>query len=152
MKDIRLNFGENVKKLRIELGLTQGAFAEQVDLSMSFLQNIETGKRWAGPETVSALARALKVREADLFRDEPSPKTSAPEPKQLLQILCQALGIVMEEAMIKKLKVTRAHSYYAPFYQNCPDDVGALLLDLCQSEGWDWEHLRAPLLKLKKKK
>ena len=150
MKDIKRFLGENVRKMRTELGMTQNEFAERTALSVSFIQNIETGKRWAGPDTLAILARALKVRAADLLHDGTS--QAHPDPKHLLQVISHALGIELEEHVLKKSKVNRSFSYYSKFYHACPEDIGELLLELCQGDGWDWDHLRSPLLQIKKSK
>ena len=149
MRNIKRFLGENVKRMRCEQGMTQAEFAERTALSISFLQNIETAKRWAGPDTIAILARTLKVKESELFHDGTAP--AHPEAKHLLKIFCQAFGIEMEESALKKTKVKRAFSYYSKFYHACPDDVGESLLELCDSEGWDWDHFRESLDDLKEK-
>ena len=50
-----LSFGQEIKKRRKELGITQKDFSENTGLSASFLSNLENGK-----ETVE-MGKALRV-------------------------------------------------------------------------------------------
>jgi len=57
-----------MKRLRLQRGLTQQAFAELADLEYKYVQKIESG-RWPGLQlrTVERLAKALKVDAWELL-------------------------------------------------------------------------------------
>lgn len=56
--------GERIKGLRLERKMTREELAEAADLSVSFLYEIETGKKSFSAYTLGNLSRALNV-EAD---------------------------------------------------------------------------------------
>ena len=91
MKSIRKCLGENLKKLRKEKDLTQSELARLCGLSLSFLQNIECGKKWASSETIEVIARQLQVHPSDLFVDQD--RVTKNEPESVIHFLCQALGV-----------------------------------------------------------
>jgi transcriptional regulator with XRE-family HTH domain len=99
MKKISECLGENIKRLRKERKLTQIEFAQRANLSISFLQNIESGKRWVSPKTVTVLARALKVSESELFWDFDH-KPSAIDSQAVLTLLSKTLDA---SSLIKKM-------------------------------------------------
>ncbi|MGZ3694606.1 MAG: helix-turn-helix domain-containing protein [Bdellovibrionota bacterium] len=140
MKTIAECLGENVKRLRQERDLTQGEFAKRAKLSISFLQNIESGKKWVGPKTITTLAKSLKVSETDLFRDC-SAKVN-PEPKDILLVLCRSFGFSLDESAIASLKVRNPPSNYSALYDSMPEHICVELTALCQKPKWDWEKFR----------
>lgn len=140
MKSISQCFGENVRRLRMERGFTQDEFAKKAGLSISFLQNIEYGKKWAAPNTIRALANALRVAEPELFRDC-SVKTE-PEPKEVLLMIGRAFGILITEDIAASLKVKTPPYAYASLHERMPHDISAQLMMLCESKDWDWNKFR----------
>ncbi len=135
-KEIQECLGENIKRLRVERGYTQLEFAAKTELSISFLQNIEAGKRWVGPETIRTLARHLKVSQSALFADcDMSPE---PDPKAVLALLCRALGVSLLEEALEHAQVRRPFAHYAVLYEKMPEAIGERLRGLCEEPGWDW--------------
>lgn len=63
-------FGKNVQKYRKLLKLTQEELAEKIDVSQTFLANIERGKRGASMETIELLAKSLSIPYTALFETE----------------------------------------------------------------------------------
>ena len=61
-------FARNLRQLRRDRGFTQERLAHACGISLVFLQNLEAGRRWVSPQTVSSLAHALKVDESDFFQ------------------------------------------------------------------------------------
>ena len=53
------NFSENVRKLRIERGLSQAELGKMIDVSQVVIQNYETEKITPKPTTFVRLAKAL---------------------------------------------------------------------------------------------
>jgi len=53
--------GEKMKKRRKEIGLTQEAVAERINLSPSYYSHVENGSRKAGLQTMIKIAACLNV-------------------------------------------------------------------------------------------
>ncbi len=68
--DIRLLFGKNLKRLRKNKNLSQLDFANKVDVSFTFVSDIENGRKWVSPETLSKFSEALEVEVFQFFLPE----------------------------------------------------------------------------------
>jgi len=62
--------GENIKLYRGRNNLTQAELAEKVNISINFLSDIETGKKWASPTTLVKLADAFDIEIYELLKPE----------------------------------------------------------------------------------
>ncbi len=62
-------FGERIRSLRKERGLSQEALAELSGLDRTYVSGIERGIRNVALRNIEALAKALRVSLADLFDD-----------------------------------------------------------------------------------
>ena len=60
-------FGINVRKIRLQQGLTQEQLADESGISQVQVARIESGKLNTSISTVSAIAKALKINEGELF-------------------------------------------------------------------------------------
>ena len=60
--NIKKLFGYNLKKIRKERGLSQLELATRLDMHFTFISDIENGKKWVSPETISKLAKELNVQ------------------------------------------------------------------------------------------
>jgi transcriptional regulator with XRE-family HTH domain len=65
----RLAFGQRVRELRLARGISQEKLAERAGLHRTYVSSLERGQRNVGLDNVHALARALGVDAADLFRE-----------------------------------------------------------------------------------
>jgi transcriptional regulator with XRE-family HTH domain len=63
----RRRFGSQIRRLRLERGLTQEAVANAAGLDRPFLVQIEGGRRSILVERLDDLAKALGVEVAELF-------------------------------------------------------------------------------------
>ena len=69
----------NIRLYRGRFKWTQAELAEKIDISINFLSDIETGKKWASPITLVKLAEvfSLKVHEllmpSDVLTDNVNP-------------------------------------------------------------------------------
>ena len=70
-KNDRARFGERVRELRLERGLTQEALAARAGLHSTYVGGIERGKRNVGFDNIVKLARALGEHPAALFSGLP---------------------------------------------------------------------------------
>jgi transcriptional regulator with XRE-family HTH domain len=60
-------FAANLRRIRVERGLSQERLAHAADLNMTHVAKIERSEREPGVRTVAKLALALHVSVADLF-------------------------------------------------------------------------------------
>lgn len=68
IEKIRENLGNNIKKHRKELKLTQFELSIQADIVEDFLQSIEVGRKMPSMETLGKIADALKVEPYELLK------------------------------------------------------------------------------------
>jgi len=69
-KDCRTLLSRNIKRHRNRLGLSQLQLALELDISAAFLSDIETGKKWVSAQTLSQIAKTLKIEVYELFKPE----------------------------------------------------------------------------------
>ena len=67
---IQAQFGTHLKKLRLQSGLSQEAFADKCGLDRTYVSGIERGVRNPTLEVISVLAKGLDVRISILFEFE----------------------------------------------------------------------------------
>ena len=65
--DPRATLGKQVRRLRLERGLSQEKLAELADLHRNYVGGVERGERNIAIINIVALARALKVKPAKLL-------------------------------------------------------------------------------------
>lgn len=66
--DMRRLVGQNVRKLRLERGMTQEQFAQVSGLTQQYISGLESGKRNPTVVTLYELAQALSVEPTDLLK------------------------------------------------------------------------------------
>ena len=72
--DMRKLVGQNVKRIRLEKGLTQEQFRDVSGFSQQYVSGLETGRRNPTVVTLYELATALGVGYLDLLRPPVSRK------------------------------------------------------------------------------
>lgn len=60
-KSTAQKFGENMKKIRLEKGLSQGDICRALDLDRSYISNVENGKQNLTISTMEKISRVLGV-------------------------------------------------------------------------------------------
>lgn len=68
--DLRQIFSQNIKKYRSYRNISQADLAEDINISIPFLSDIENGKKWVSPVTLVKIADALKIKVYELFKPE----------------------------------------------------------------------------------
>ena len=68
--DILEKFGNKVKLLRLEKGLTQEALAHKADIDRTYLPGIEKGSRNSSIKVANQIAIALEVTLSELLNFE----------------------------------------------------------------------------------
>ena len=61
-------FGERIRVLRSERGLTQERLAGKADLTTGFVNAVEHGRKIPSFTTIMKLARGLEVSPSELFK------------------------------------------------------------------------------------
>lgn len=75
--EIKILFGQNLKFLRKEQQLSQMQLAEKAEVTFNFINDIENGKKWISPATLSKLSTALNVQPYRFFMSVQSITTNS---------------------------------------------------------------------------
>jgi transcriptional regulator with XRE-family HTH domain len=73
-EDVRRLVGRNVKRLRIEAGLSQAALAERMGVDRAYVSGLELGQRNPTIVTLWHIAMALGVKLRLFFEDTEQPR------------------------------------------------------------------------------
>jgi transcriptional regulator with XRE-family HTH domain len=60
----------NIKRFRERLGFSQLDLSLELEISTTFLSDIETCQKWVSPKTLAKIAKALKIEVYELFKPE----------------------------------------------------------------------------------
>ena len=66
--DLRKIFSSNIKKYRGNLKWSQVCLAKNTGVSVNFINDIESGKKWASPATMVKLAHSLNIEVYELLK------------------------------------------------------------------------------------
>jgi transcriptional regulator with XRE-family HTH domain len=111
-KRCRELLSKNIKRFRGRLGLSQLDLALELDISTTFLSDIETGKKWVSAKTLSQISKVLKIEIYELFKDEANTKNAvaAAVTKYLDDVddtIIKSIEQSIRPAIIKSLKKMR---------------------------------------------
>jgi transcriptional regulator with XRE-family HTH domain len=73
-KKCRGLLSKNIKRFRSRLGLSQLDLALELEMSTTFLSDIETGKKWVSAKTLAQISKALKIEVYELFKPDEGPQ------------------------------------------------------------------------------
>ena len=65
-----MKFGQNLKRIRKRMNMTQEELATKMEISQSYLSDIENGRKNLSIKTVKKLADSLGLSVNDLFNDK----------------------------------------------------------------------------------
>jgi len=72
-KELREIFYKNIKRFRIRNNWSQVILAQKAGISVNFINDIESGKKWASPITMIKIADALDVHVYELLKPQNLP-------------------------------------------------------------------------------
>jgi transcriptional regulator with XRE-family HTH domain len=65
--DIQLRFGQKIREIRISLGLSQEAFADQCGLDRTYIGGVERGERNISLRNIEVIAKSLRMSVSKLM-------------------------------------------------------------------------------------
>lgn len=66
--EILLKYGQVVRKIRLEKGISQEMLADLSGLHRTYMSDVELGKRNVSLENIDRIANALEVSISEIFR------------------------------------------------------------------------------------
>ena len=72
--DLKRLVGRNVRRIRLEQGLTQEQLAERCGHSQQYVSELERGEQNATLISIAEISQALKVSHLELFRTDADAK------------------------------------------------------------------------------
>ena len=69
-KDVLGILAANIRYYRGRSGWSQFDLADKINISVTFLSSLETGKTWASPATLAKLAAAFGIEVYELLKPE----------------------------------------------------------------------------------
>jgi len=112
-KELRAIFGKNVKIYRNRRNWSQADLAEHANISINFLGDIERGKKWPHPETLTKLADALEIKVFELFMEEDSELN--PKTKNLMNRFIKDVSLSINKTLF--LSVNQSIEYFRKQYK-----------------------------------
>jgi len=67
-QDIRKKLGQNIRKIRLEKGLTQGDICRATGMDRGYVSSLESGKRNPTVINLEKIAAALKVSTDEILK------------------------------------------------------------------------------------
>jgi len=67
-KSINATLGNNLKKIRIKKGMSQGDISRSLNMDRAYLSGIENGKRNPTLSNIEKIAKALGVSTSELLK------------------------------------------------------------------------------------
>lgn len=78
-EDVKVLFGRRVRQLRKAKGVSQEAFAHEIQIDRSYFGSIERGERNVSLDNICLIARGLGVAPAELLRFDAVPEVEPPD-------------------------------------------------------------------------
>ncbi len=69
MLELQKRFGSTIRRLRMNRGISQEAFADLCNLHRTYISDVELGKRNVSLENIKHIADALGIKMSDLFEE-----------------------------------------------------------------------------------
>jgi len=111
--EIRAIFGQRIKAFRNRRNWSQADLAEYANISPNYLGDIERGKKWPHPDTLSKLADAFGVKVYEFFLEENM--AISPDAKTLMGRFVKDVSIAVNKSM--SLSVTQSIEHIKKQYK-----------------------------------
>jgi len=103
-QELKAILGKNIKFLRFRKEYSQADLAEKVDISITFLSNIERGLKYPKPDILTRIASGLDVKVHELFKLNIVPDDSKELISQLSEDMSQKVNQAMKSVFKQYLK------------------------------------------------
>jgi transcriptional regulator with XRE-family HTH domain len=112
-KELRAIFGKNIRIYRNRRNWSQADLAEYANISINFIGDMERGKKWPHPETLTKLADALEIRIFELFMEEENELNM--ETKKMMNRFIKDVYLTMNKTL--SLSVNQSIEYVLKQYR-----------------------------------
>lgn len=68
MSNSAKKLGQNIRKIRLAKGMTQGDLCRKLEVDRGYMSNVETGKKNPTLATIERIAKALNVSIEELMK------------------------------------------------------------------------------------
>jgi transcriptional regulator with XRE-family HTH domain len=102
-KELREILSANIKRYRNRREWSQATLAEKLAISTNFLSEIETGKGWVSPLTLTKLANTLDIKVYELFIEEEPVNNDV---KELMSQFVKDISIALSQSMTRSISKT----------------------------------------------
>ncbi|GHT98015.1 hypothetical protein FACS1894142_3760 [Spirochaetia bacterium] len=106
-QELRALLGKNLKFYRGHRKWSQADLAEQAAISVTFLCEIERGKKWPYPDTISNLAKALDIPVHELFLEDE--KTADADIRELMGRFVKDVSLTLNKSVSLSLNQSLEH-------------------------------------------
>jgi transcriptional regulator with XRE-family HTH domain len=94
--ELRRVLSTNIKHYRGLRKWSQVVLAEKIGMSTNFLADIETGKSWVSPLTLTKLANIFEIEVYELFKSQKTPKD---ETKETIRSMMNDISVTIEHSL-----------------------------------------------------
>jgi len=107
-QEVKAVLAENIKRYRVKRGWNQLYLSEKLGVSANFLSQIETGKTWVSPLTLSKLAAALEAEVFELFKPASADRETQDEAEaKRLRRFAEDMAAALEASVSEAAKSLR---------------------------------------------
>jgi transcriptional regulator with XRE-family HTH domain len=106
-KELRKILGKNVKLYRSRRNWSQADLAEYANISINFLGDIERGKKWPHPDTLTKMADALEIKVYELFLEEDAAVN--PETQTLMNRFVKDVSLTISKSLSLSINQSVEH-------------------------------------------
>jgi transcriptional regulator with XRE-family HTH domain len=92
----------NIKRFRERLGFSQLDLSLELEISTTFLSDIETCQKWVSPKTLAKIAKTLKIEVYELFKPEEAGHEAAEMNPDISGEVLKYLDIV-DDTLVKQI-------------------------------------------------
>lgn len=103
--EVRKILAQNLKVLRKQFGLSQQKLANELQMAMTFINDIENCKKWVSPETLAKFSMFFNVPVGALFSGETFSEESRfkPHKENFIKIITEELHHTIDKTAEKFL-------------------------------------------------